>query len=83
MHGLYHKNLEVVKLVIGLHQWSPRVMELKNELHLRCSNNNHRSLRVVKLEMGLHHGSVKVVEFMIEPDHGSLKDGEVSDKTSP
>ena len=55
----------MVKLVYGLHQEGPRVVELEVELHHGCSGSNHRSHGVVKLVMGLHHGSPRVVKLEV------------------
>ena len=44
----------MVKLVYGLHQEGPRVVELKVGLHYRCPGSDHKNLGVVKLVMGLH-----------------------------
>ena len=54
---------KVVKLVHGLHQESPKVMELKVGLYRGCSNSDHRTPEVVKLVLGLHHGSPRVVKL--------------------
>ena len=51
----------MVKLVYGLHQEGPRVVELEVGFHHRCPNSNHRSPRVVKLVIGLYQGSPRVV----------------------
>ena len=55
----------MVKLVHGLHQESPRVVELEVELHHGCPGSNHRNPGVVKLVMGLHHGSPRVVKLEV------------------
>ena len=52
---------QMVELVHGLHQESPRVVELEIEFHHGRPGSDHRSPGVVKLVMGLHHGSPKVV----------------------
>ena len=46
-----------MKLVRGLHQESPRVVELEVGLHHGCLGSDHRNPGVVKLVIGLHHGS--------------------------
>ena len=56
----------MVKLMHGLHQEGPRVVELEIGLHHRCSSSDHRSPEVMKLEMGFHHGNPTVVKLEIE-----------------
>ena len=55
----------MVKLVHGLHQESPRMVELEVGLHHGCFGGDHRSPEVVKLVMGLHHRSPKVVKLVV------------------
>ena len=55
----------MVKLVYGLHQEGPRVVELEVKLHHTCLGSDYSSLGVVKLVMGLHHGSPKVVKLEV------------------
>ena len=45
----------MVKLVHGLYQESPRVVELEVGLHRRCLGSDHRSPGVVELVMRLVH----------------------------
>ena len=59
-----------MKLVHGLHQESPRVVELEVGFHHGCLGGDHRCLRVVKLVMGLHSGSPKLVKLEIGLHHG-------------
>ena len=56
---------EVVKIVHGLYQEDPRVVELKVGLHHKCPGSDHRSPRVVKLVMELHHRNPKVVKVEV------------------
>ena len=81
---------EMVELVHGLHQESPRVVELEVGLHHGCLGCDHRSPRVVKLVMWLHHGSPKVVKLEIGlhqgcyiREHEVSRGGEASDGASP
>ena len=53
----------MVKLVHGLLQESPRVVELEVRLHHRCLGGDHGCPRVVKLVMGLHSGSPMIVKL--------------------
>ena len=55
----------MVKLVHGLHQEGPRVVELEVGLHHGCPGSDCRSLEVVKLMMGLHHGNPTVVKLEV------------------
>ena len=55
----------MVKLVHGLHQEGPRVVELEVGLHHGCPGSDHRSLGVVKLVMGLHHGNPRMVKLEV------------------
>ena len=80
----------MVKLVHGLHQESPTVVELEVELHHRCLSSNHRNLRVVKLVIGLYHGSPRVVKLEVGLHQGCYireqevsRGGEPSDGASP
>ena len=81
----------MVKLVHGLHQEGPRVVELEVGLHHGCSSSDHRSPEVVKLVMGLYHGSPKVVKLEVAKlhqrcyirEHEVSRDGEASDGASP
>ena len=77
----------MVKLVHGLHQEGPRVVELEVGLHHGCPNSDHRSPGVVKLVMGLHHGSLKVVKLEVGLHQGCYirkhevsRGGEASDR---
>ena len=54
-----------MKLVHGLHQKSPRVVELEVGLHHGCPVSDYRSPRVVKPIMKLHHGSPKVMKLEV------------------
>ena len=54
-----------MKLVHGLHQESPRVVELEIGLHHGCLSSDHRSPGVVRLVMRLHHGSPLVVKLVM------------------
>ena len=56
---------QVVELVHGLHQESPRVVELKVRIYHGCLSSDHRSPGVVKLVMGLHHGNPRVVRLEV------------------
>ena len=56
---------QVMKLMHGLQQESPRVVELEVGLHHGCPDSDHRSPGVVKLVMGLHHGSPRVVKLKL------------------
>ena len=74
----------------GLHQESPRVVQLEVGLHHGCLSGDHRSPGVVKLVMGLHHGSPRVVKLEVGlhqrcyiKDHEVSWDGEASDGASP
>ena len=82
VHGLYHKNLEVMKLVIKLHQRSPRVVDLGDGLYHGCLDSEQRISNVMKPIMELHLGSLKV-EFIINLHHESSKECEASIETSP
>ena len=55
----------MVKLMHGLHQESPMVVELEVGLHHGCFGGDHRSPRVVELVMGLHHGSPKMAKLEV------------------
>ena len=55
----------MVKLVHGLYQESPMVVELKVGLHHRCPGSHQRNPGVEKLVMRLHHGSPKVVKLEV------------------
>ena len=69
----------MVKLVHGLHQESPKVMELEFGLHHECPGSNHRSSGVVKLMMGLHYGSPRVVKLEVGLHQGCfIREQEVS-----
>ena len=74
----------------GLHQESPRVVELEVELHNGCLGSDHRSSGVVKLVMRLHHGSPRVVKLEVGLHQGCFireqevfRGGEASDGASP
>ena len=41
VHGLYYRNLRVVKLVVGLYDGSPMMVELKVGFHHRCPSSDH------------------------------------------
>ena len=69
----------MVELVFGLHQESPRVVELEVGLHHGCLGGDHRCLRVVKLVMGLHRGSPMVVKLEVGLHQGYyIREHEVS-----
>ena len=79
----------MVKLVHGLHQESPRVVELKVGFHHECLGGDHGCPGVVKLVMELHHRSPTVVKLEVGlhqgcyiREHRSLGD-EASDGASP
>ena len=80
----------MVKLVHGLLQESPRVVELEVGLHHGCLGGDHRSPGVVELVMGLYHGSPKVVKLEVGfhqgcyiREHEVSRGGEASDGASP
>ena len=80
----------MVKLVHGLHQESPRVVEIEVELHHGCLGSNYRSSGVVKLVMGLHHGSPREVKLKVGLHQGCFireqdvsRGGEACDGASP
>ena len=69
----------MVKLVHGLHQESPRVVELEVGLHHGCLGSDCRSPGVVKLVMGLHHGSPRLVKLEVGFHQGCfIREQEVS-----
>ena len=79
-----------MKLVHGLYQENPRVVELEVGLHHGCLCSDHRSSGVVELMMGLHHGSPRVVKLVMRlyqgcymREHEVSRSGEVSDGASP
>ena len=79
----------MVKVMHGLHQESPKVVELKVELHHGCVGSDHRSPRVVELVMWFHHESPKVVKLELGlhqgcfiREHEVSRGGEASDKAS-
>ena len=79
-----------MKLVHGLHQESPKVVELEVGLHHGYPGSDHKSPRVVKLVMGLHHGSPRVVKLEVGLHQGCFireqevsRGGEASDGASP
>ena len=79
-----------MELVHGLHQESPRMVELEVGLYYGCLGSDHRSPRVVELVMRLHHGSPLVVKLVIRLHQGCyikeqevFRGGEVSDGASP
>ena len=79
-----------MKLMYGLHQESPRVVELEVGFHHGCSSSDHKSPRVVKLEVGLHQGCFIREQEVPRGDKASdgfspqkLQKGEVHDGTSP
>ena len=63
MHRFHPRSLKAMKLVNGLHQESPRVVELEVGLHYGCLSSDHKSPGVVELMMWLHHGSPRVVKL--------------------
>ena len=74
----------------GLHQESPRVVELEIGLHYGCLRSDHRSLGVVELVMWLHHGSPRVVKLELGlhqgcyiREHEGSRGGEANDGASP
>ena len=70
----------MVKLVHGLHQESPRVVELEVELHLQCLGSDHKSPGVVELVMWLHHWSPRVVKLELRLHQGCyIRGHEVSE----
>ena len=78
-----------MELVHGLHQESPKVVELELGLHHGCLGSDHRSLGVVKLMMRLHHGSPMVVKLEIGLQQGCYireqemsRDGKANDRAS-
>ena len=78
-----------MKLVMGLHHGSPRVVKLKVGLYHGCPDSDHKSLGVVKLVMRLHHGSPRVVKLEVGLHQGCYirkyevsRDGEASDGAS-
>ena len=80
----------MVKLVYGLRQESPRVVELEVGLHHGCLGSDHKSLDVVKLVIELHHGSPRVVKLEVRLHQGCFireqevcRGGEASDRASP
>ena len=80
----------MVKLVHGLHQESPRVVESEVELHHGCPDSDHKSPGVVELVMWLHHGSPRVVKLVMKLHQGCYIrghkmswGGEASDGASP
>ena len=80
----------MVKLAHGLHQESPRVVELEVGLHHGRPNSDHRSPRVMKLVMRLHHGSPRVVKLVMGLHEGCFirekelsRGGEASHRASP
>ena len=90
VHGLYHRSLEVVKLVLGLLQESPKVVEVEVGLHHGCLGGDHGCPGVVKLVMGIHHGSSTVVKLEVGlhqgcyiKEHEVSWDGEASDGALP
>ena len=79
-----------MKLVHGLHQESPRVVELKIGLYHGCLDGDHGCPGVVKLVMRLHHGSPTVVKLEIGlyqgcyiREHEVSQGSEASDDASP
>ena len=80
----------MVKLVHGLHQEGPRVVELEVGLHHRYLGSDHRSPEVVKLVMKLHHRNPRVVKLEVGlhqgyyiREHEVSRGGEASDRASP
>ena len=80
----------MVKLMHGLHQEGPRMVELEVELHHGYSSSDHRNFVVVKLVMGLHYRSPRVAKLVVGlhqgcyiRDHEVSQGGEVSDRASP
>ena len=73
----------MVKLVMGLHHGSPRVVKLEVGLHKDVSLGSKRCPGVVKLVMGFHHQRYKNMKFMMELYHGSPKEREASVGASP
>ena len=80
----------MVKLVHGLHQESPRVVELEVGLHHGCLGNDHRNPGVVELVMRLYQGCY-ISAYEVSQDGESsdkasppkMQEGEVHDGTSP
>ena len=80
----------MVKLVHGLHQESPRVVELEVGLHHGCLSSNHRSRGMVELVMRLHHESPSMVKLVMRlhqgcylGEHEVVRGGEASDEALP
>ena len=80
----------MVKLVHGLHQKSPMVVELEVGLHHGCLGGDHGCPGVVKLVMGLHCGCPMVVKLEVglhqggyNREHEVFRGGEASDGASP
>ena len=80
----------MVKLVHGLYEESPRVVELEVGLHHGCLGSDHRSSGVMKLVMGLHHWSPTMVRLEVGlhqicyiRKHEVSRAGEASDEASP
>ena len=80
----------MVKLVHGLHQENPRVVDLKVGLHHGYLSGDYGCPGVVKLVMGLHHGSPREVKLEIGLHQGCFireqevsRGGEASDAVSP
>ena len=68
-----------MKLIYGLLQDSPRVVELEVGLHHGCLGGDHGCPRVMKLVMGFHHGSPTVVKLEVGLHQGSyIREHEVS-----
>ena len=90
MHELQPRSPKAVKLVHGLHQETPRVVEREVGLHFGCLDSNHRSPGVVELMMRLHHGSPRMVKLVMRlhqgcyiREHEVSRGGEASDGASP
>ena len=90
MHRLHPRSSKAVKLVHGLDQENPKVVELEVGLHHEYLGGDHGCPGVVKLVMGLHRGSPTVVKLEIGlhqgcyiRDHEVSRGGEASDRVSP
>ena len=81
---------QVVKLVHGFHQESPRVVELEVGLHHGCLDGDHGCPEVEKLVIGLHHKSPTMVKLEVGlhqgcyiREHEVSRGGQASDEASP
>ena len=80
----------MVKLVHGLLQESPTVIELEVGLYHGCLGGDHGCLGVMKLVMGLHRGSPTVMKLEVGlhqrcyiREYEVSRGGEASDGASP